>query len=109
MIEDMLENDQANANKSADHFARCNMSWFEENMVQQKPNSEARGQTWEPKAWDSNGITVIQVNRAIAKRVEVWFRVSFTKSDAIYEKRLEYPEGYDYDDREEDLSNQARV
>ena len=86
-MEQKLDNTKTNESV---HFARCNLNWFEENMAQ----------PWEAVAWDAYGPTVLEVHRLIAKKKEVWYRVSFTKSDAIFEKRLEYPEGYDNDDSE---------
>lgn len=96
-IEDMWENDQVNNSEAPSHFARCNLSWFKENMNQGSEGHTA--QTWTPVAWDSSGASIIKVHRAIAKKVEVWYRVSSSKSDAIFEKRIEYPEGVDEDEQ----------
>lgn len=53
------------------------------------------GQCWEVTESDSMGPVVIQVNRLIAGRTEVWYRLGATKGDAVFEKRLEYPIGVD--------------
>jgi hypothetical protein len=84
-----LENEKSNVDIQ---FARCTLKWFQENM-----NQGSGPQTWQPTAWDKNGATIITVHRAIAKRVEVWYRISFTSNDAVFEKRLEFPEGMDED------------
>lgn len=62
--------------------ARCNLKWFKENMTQPIEYLEL----------DSNGPKVIRIHRLIAKKIELWHRISHTKSDAMFELKAIYPE-----------------
>jgi hypothetical protein len=62
--------------------ARCNLKWFRENMTQ----------PIEYLSHDNIGPTVIRIHRLIAKKVELWYRISHTKSDAMFELRAIHPE-----------------
>ncbi len=93
-IEDMQDNEQINNSKSSSLFARCDLSWFKANLAH-----DGNGQRWEIEEYDPHGPTVIKVHRTLAKRVEWWYRISYTKTDGTFEKRMEYPEGVDADEQ----------
>lgn len=82
---------------NAKHFARCNLSWFKDNMIRNygPPPAYGNKQSWTVLETDSIGPTQIRVDRGIAKRVEFWYRISIEGKDSVFEKRLEYPEGAD--------------
>lgn len=90
-VEDMQENNSTRV--TASHFARCDLDWFKKNMVERTEDTLMDCQSWAPVAYDKNGPTTLHVHRAIAKKIEIWYRVSYTKSDAVFEKRIEYPAG----------------
>lgn len=102
MLEDMIDNDQANRSKEKNLNARCSLEWFEKNIPQWTGGDMSKLQTWHPVSWDKSGPSIIQVNRGISQRVEVWYRVTTSKShsETIFEKRLDYPRGYDYDSQD---------
>lgn len=85
-MSDMVQKLEQEKSNSDIMGARCNLSWFKENM----------SQPIEYLGHDSYGPTVIRIQRLIAKKVELWFRVARSgKSDAVFELKATYPENFD--------------